>query len=55
MMLEMSLGLTNEAKDINNAVDRVLDLGYRTPDIYSEGTKKIGCKEMAQLIANEIV
>lgn len=54
MMLEMSFGLSNEAKAINDAVDKVLDMGYRTTDIYSDGMKKIGCKEMAALIAENI-
>lgn len=54
MMLEMSFGLIDEAKAINDAVDKVLDMGYRTPDIYSEGMKGVGCKEMAQLIAQAI-
>lgn len=54
MMLEMSFGLTEEAKAINKAVDKVLDMGYRTPDIYSEGTQKIGCKKMAELICENI-
>ncbi len=54
MMLEMSFGLIDEAKAINDAVDKVLDMGYRTPDIYSEGTNKVGCKEMAKLIADTI-
>lgn len=54
MMLEMSFGLVDEAKAVNAAVDKVLDMGYRTTDIYSEGMKKIGCKEMAALIAENI-
>ena len=54
MMLEMSFGLVDEAKAINDAVDAVLDMNYRTPDIYSDGMKKVGCKEMAQLIASQI-
>lgn len=54
MMLEMSLGLSDEAKAINNAVDKVLDMGYRTTDIYSDGTQKVGCKEMAKLIAENL-
>ena len=54
MMLEMSFGLIDEAKAINDAVDKVLDMDYRTPDIYSEGMKKVGCKEMAALIAENI-
>lgn len=54
MMLEMSFGLVEEAKAINKAVDAVLEEGYRTADIMSEGMKKTGCKEMAQLIADRI-
>ena len=51
MMLEMSFGLVEEAKAINDAVDKVLDQNYRTTDIMSDGMKKVGCKEMAKLIA----
>ncbi len=54
MMLEMSFGLADEAKAVNAAVDKVLDMNYRTPDIYSEGMTKVGCKEMAKLIAENI-
>ncbi len=54
MMLEMSFGLSDEAKAINVAVDKVLDMGYRTTDIMSDGMKKVGCKEMARLIAENI-
>ncbi len=54
MMLEMSFGLTEEAKAINNAVDKVLNENYRTCDIMSEGMIKTGCKKMAQLIAENI-
>ena len=54
MMLEMSFGLVEESKAINKAVDTVLYMGYRTADIYSENTTKIGCKQMAQLIADNL-
>ena len=54
MMLEMSFGLVEEAKAINDAVDKVLDQNYRTTDIMSDGMKKVGCKEMAKLIAENI-
>ena len=54
MMLEMSFGLVEEAKAINDAVDKVLDQNYRTTDIMSDGMKKVGCKEMARLIAENI-
>ena len=54
MMLEMSFGLIDEAKAINKAVDKVLDMNYRTTDIMSEGMIKVGCKQMAQLIAENL-
>lgn len=54
MMLELSFGLLDEAKAINNAVDKVLDMNYRTTDIMSEGMNKVGCAKMAQLIAENI-
>ena len=54
MMLEMSFGLVEEAKAINDAVDKVLDQNYRTTDIMSDGMKKVACKEMAKLIAENI-
>lgn len=54
MMLEISFGLSEEAKAINAAVDKVLDMGYRTADIFSDGMKKTGTKEMAELIAQQL-
>ncbi len=54
MMLEMSFGLLEEAKAINNAVDKVLDGGFRTVDLMSEGMKQVGTREMAQLIAEAL-
>lgn len=54
MMLELSFGLSEEAKAINNAVDKVLDMNYRTSDIMSDGMKQVGCKEMAALIADNL-
>lgn len=54
MMLEMSFGLSKEAKAINDAVDKVLNQNYRTTDIMSDGMTKVGCKKMARLIAENI-
>lgn len=54
MMLEMSFGLSEEAKAINAAVDKVLDMNYRTADIMSEGMIRTGCKKMAELIAENL-
>ena len=54
MMLRYSFGLNAEADAIEAAVTEVLDAGYRTPDIYSEGTTKVGTKEMGRLISEKI-
>ena len=54
MMLRYSFGLEKEALAIEKAVDKVLDGGYRTADIYSEGMKKVGTKEMGDLIVANI-
>lgn len=54
MMLEMSFGLIKEAKAINDAVDKVLNSNYRTTDIMSDGMTKVGCKKIAELIAENI-
>lgn len=54
MMLKYSFGLMEEAKCIEDAVTKVLDDGYRTGDIMSEGMKKVGCKEMGKLIIERL-
>lgn len=54
MMLELSFGLIDEARAINAAVDKVLEQGYRTADIMSEGMTRVGTKEMAELIAKSL-
>ncbi|MBN1643992.1 MAG: 3-isopropylmalate dehydrogenase [Dehalococcoidales bacterium] len=54
MMLRYSLALSKEARAIEDAVLAVLNEGYRTYDIMSEGMKKVGTKEMGDLIAAKI-
>ncbi len=54
MMLRYSFDLEEEALAIEKAVDEVLDMGYRTGDIYSEGMKKVGTVEMGKLIVDAI-
>jgi 3-isopropylmalate dehydrogenase len=54
MMLRYSLALEEEAKEVEIAIDKVLDDGYRTYDIMDEGMKKMGTKEMGDLIAGKI-
>ena len=54
MMLRYSLDLEEEAVAIEKAVEAVLENGYRTGDISSEGTKVVGTSEMGQLICKEL-
>ena len=54
MMLRYSFDLDKEADAIEAAVDKVLKDGYRTGDIMSEGCRKVGCREMGDLIAERI-
>ncbi len=54
MMLRYSFDLEKEAKEIEDAVTKVLSKGYRTIDIYNEKGNIIGTKEMGCLIANKI-
>jgi len=54
MMLRYSFKMEVEAKAIEEAVGKVLDCDYRTGDIYTKGMKKVGTKEMGDLIAAAI-
>lgn len=54
MMLRYSFNLEREAKDIEDAVTKVLNKGYRTADIYNKKGTIVGTKEMGDLIVNEI-
>lgn len=54
MMLRYSFDLDEAADAIDAAVKKVLQDGYRTGDIMSEGCTKVGCKEMGDLIAERI-
>ena len=54
MMLRYSFALETEAQAVENAVLAVLEQGYRTYDIMSEGKTKVGTKEMGELIAQKV-
>ena len=54
MMLRYSFNLEEEAKAIENAVVKVLEDGYRTKDIYSEGTTLVGTRKMGQLVIERL-
>lgn len=51
MMLKHSLDQPEAADAIENAVAKALE-EYRTPDIYTEGTKKVNCKEMGDIVCS---
>ena len=54
MMLRFTFDLDREADAIEQAVKEVLRAGYRTGDIWSEGTDKVGCTRMGDLICEAI-
>jgi len=54
MMLRHSFSLEEGAKAIEEAVEAVLEDGYRTADIMSEGNKLVGTKEMGQLVIDKL-
>ena len=54
LMLRYSFGLTREAEAIESAVSHVIEAGYRTEDLWQEGRKTVGTKEMGRLIADAI-
>ncbi len=54
MMLRHSLGLPEAAAAIDAAVRQVIDDGLRTGDIWSEGSRRVGTREMGEAIAAAI-
>jgi 3-isopropylmalate dehydrogenase len=50
MMLRYSFDNEAAATRIENAVKKILAAGYRTGDIYEEGTKRVSCSEMGDQI-----
>ena len=55
MLFRYSLNMDEAAKDIETAVISVLDEGYRTGDIASEGCKPVSTREMGQLILSRLL
>ena len=54
MMLRYSFDMMDESDAIENAVNKVLDMGYRTGDIMSEGCTKLSCSQMGTIISDNI-
>ena len=50
MMLRYSLGMTTEADRIEKAVQKVLQQGLRTADIYTEGTQRVSTVQMGDAV-----
>ncbi|MGE4588091.1 MAG: 3-isopropylmalate dehydrogenase [Acidaminococcaceae bacterium] len=55
MMLRYSLNADAAAAAIEEAVDRVLAKGYRTPDLAGPGLTKVSTSEMGHLVAEELL
>ena len=55
MLLRYSLDLDTEADAVERAVKKALEAGYRTPDIYSEGTTLTTTKSMGDAIVQNIL
>lgn len=54
MMMEHSFDQPKAARAIEAAVEKVLADGYRTADIYAEGTTRVGCVKMGDLVTERI-
>ncbi|MBI3316380.1 MAG: 3-isopropylmalate dehydrogenase [Candidatus Omnitrophica bacterium] len=54
MMMEYSFNLHELAFSVEKAVEAVLKEGYRTTDIYQEGTNKVSCSKMGDLVAEKV-
>ncbi len=54
MLLRYSLNEDAAATDIENAVEKALAAGYRTPDLYKEGFKKADTQTMTKAVLDNI-
>ncbi len=54
LMLRFSFGMEPEARKIESGVRAVLAEGYRTADIYEDGTRQVGTEEMGEAVVSAI-
>jgi 3-isopropylmalate dehydrogenase len=54
LLLDYSLGLREEARAVERAVERVIEAGYRTEDLRESGKTIVGTEEMGALIAEAL-
>lgn len=50
MMLRYSFDMDKEAQTVEDSIEKVLKLGYRTVDIMSDGKEQVSCSKMGDLI-----
>jgi 3-isopropylmalate dehydrogenase len=53
LMLHETFGLVNAARCMETAVENVLAAGWRTPDIAGPGSRVVGTRQLAEIIARE--
>ena len=54
MLLRYSLNDETRAKQVENAVQKVLEQGLRTGDIYENGTTLVSCSQMGQAVVDAL-
>ncbi|CAD7698539.1 unnamed protein product [Ostreobium quekettii] len=54
MMCRYGLNIPKVAERMENAIALVLDQGYRTGDIMSDGMTQVGCKQLGDLIQEQV-
>ena len=54
MMLRYSFNLKQEAQTIETAVEKVIEAGYRTVDLFEPGKESVGTNEIGRLIAEAV-
>lgn len=54
MMLRYSFDMDQEADDIEQAVEKVLEKNYRTIDIMSDGKQQVTCCQMGQYVVENL-
>ncbi len=54
MMLRYTFNLVDEANEIEQSINKVLEQGYRTIDIISEGCQEVSCHQMGDLIVENL-
>ncbi len=54
MLLRLTYGLEAEAADIEEAIESVLQAGYRTPDLYEDGMIKVGTQQMGDAVVGQL-